>query len=60
MVYFQNDTLPKSSHVVMLGLADGRLLWNMLHDRFWPLGELRHDVTYEHFYDWFNCLEVFT
>ena len=36
-----------------LGLADGRTLWNSLHNRTHPLG-----VSYETVYQFLNCLEI--
>lgn len=30
--------LPKGSHVILMSLADGRFLWDTLHNRYHPLG----------------------
>ncbi|KAM4028377.1 acyloxyacyl hydrolase isoform 2-T2 [Anomaloglossus baeobatrachus] len=49
--------LPKESHVILVSLADGRFLWNTLHDRYHPLGELNKDVTYEQFYGFLSCVK---
>ncbi|KAH0627181.1 hypothetical protein JD844_002642 [Phrynosoma platyrhinos] len=49
--------LPKGSHVILIGLVDGRFLWDNLHDRYYPLGQLNKDVTYEQFYSFLNCLQ---
>ncbi|KAM3929016.1 acyloxyacyl hydrolase [Leptodactylus fuscus] len=49
--------LPKGSHVILMSLADGRFLWNSLHDRYHPLGQLNKDITYEQFYGFLSCLE---
>ena len=38
--------LPKGSHVVMMGLADGRVLYETMHARVHPVGAVRGDVTY--------------
>ncbi|XP_034985434.2 acyloxyacyl hydrolase [Zootoca vivipara] len=54
---YLNGLLPKGSHVLLTGLADGRFLWDNLHDRFHPLGQLNKDVTYEHFYSFLSCLQ---
>ena len=43
---FLDTKLPKGSDVVMMGLADGRILYEALHDRVHPIGRLRGDVTY--------------
>jgi len=50
--------LPKGSHVVLTGLADGRILWDTLYDRFHPLGEHGKDVTYADIYEWLLCLDL--
>ena len=50
--------LPNGSHVILIGLVDGRILYDSLHSRIHPIGQLRGDVTYEHFYDFMNCLQI--
>ena len=50
--------LPRGSHVILIGLVDGRTLYNSLHNRIHPIGKLKGDVTYEHFYDFLNCLQI--
>uniref|UniRef100_G1KUN1 Acyloxyacyl hydrolase n=1 Tax=Anolis carolinensis TaxID=28377 RepID=G1KUN1_ANOCA len=50
--------LPKGSHVILIGLVDGRFLWDNLHKRYHPLGQLNKDVTYEQFYSFLSCLRV--
>jgi acyloxyacyl hydrolase len=40
--YLDNGVLPKGSHVFLVGLADGTLLYNYLHNRTHPLGALRY------------------
>ncbi|XP_014667051.1 PREDICTED: acyloxyacyl hydrolase-like [Priapulus caudatus] len=50
--------LPAGSHVLLGGLADGRVLYEALHNRVHPIGSLRGDVKYTDVYNWFNCLEV--
>lgn len=50
--------LPNGSHVILIGLVDGRILFNSLHNRIHPIGKLRGDVTYEQLYDFLNCLHV--
>ncbi|XP_044148977.1 acyloxyacyl hydrolase [Bufo gargarizans] len=49
--------LPKGSHVILMSLADGRFLWNNLHDRYHPLGQLNKDITYAQFYSFLSCLK---
>jgi acyloxyacyl hydrolase len=48
-----DTALPKGSHVVILGLADGDLLFDNLHGTIHPL-----DVTYDQVYDFLNCLKI--
>ena len=43
---------------MIMGVADGSVLYDKLHKRFHPVGELNKDVTYPQFYDYFNCLQV--
>jgi acyloxyacyl hydrolase len=45
--------LPKGSHVFILGLADGDLLFKFLHGTIHPL-----NVTYDKVYDFLNCLKI--
>lgn len=48
-----NTKLPKGSHVVILGLADGDLLFEYLHGTIHPL-----NVTFDKVYDFLNCLQI--
>jgi len=50
---YLEETLPYGSHVVFVGLADGRILWDTLHNRSHPLGP-----TYSEVYDFLNCLQI--
>ena len=54
----EDKILPSGSHVIMTGLADGRVLWDFMSQRIHPLGEYRSDVTYENVYEYLNCLET--
>lgn len=47
--------LPAGSFVTLMGLVDGRVLFNAMHNRIHPLGALRGDVTYESFYSFMEC-----
>jgi len=49
---FLEQQLPIGSHVVFIGLVDGRVLWNGLHNKTHPIG-----VTYARVYEFLNCLE---
>jgi len=55
---YLEKTLPKGSHVTMMGLADGMILFDAMHDKIHPIGQWRQDVTYENVYDYLNCLEI--
>lgn len=55
---FLNSHLPNGSHVVLSGLPDGTFLWDNLHDRYHPLGQLNEDVTYDQFYTFLSCLQA--
>uniref|UniRef100_A0A8D1TS07 Acyloxyacyl hydrolase n=1 Tax=Sus scrofa TaxID=9823 RepID=A0A8D1TS07_PIG len=55
---YLDSHLPNGSHVILFGLPDGTFLWDNLHNRYHPLGQLNKDVTYEHFYSFLNCLQV--
>ena len=50
--------LPKGSLVVLTPLVDGRILYETMHSRIHPIGDLNKDVTYQAFYDYLNCLET--
>jgi len=49
---FLDQQLPAGSHVVFIGLVDGRVLWNNLHNKTHPIG-----VPYANVYEFLNCLE---
>ena len=44
--------------MIISGLADGRVMWDMLGERTHPLGEYRNDATYPDFYKYLDCLQV--
>ncbi|NWX15855.1 AOAH hydrolase, partial [Aegotheles bennettii] len=55
---YLDSHLPNGSHVILTGLVDGRFLWDNLHDRYHPLGQLNRDVTYRQLYSFLDCLQV--
>ncbi|XP_067652318.1 acyloxyacyl hydrolase-like isoform X3 [Haliotis asinina] len=55
---YLDKVLPMNSHVLLIGLADARILYNSLHNRIHPLGRYRNDFTYSMLYDYLNCLDV--
>lgn len=61
-VFYQNvitaleylDTiLPQGSHVLFVGIVDGRILWDNLNNKTHPLG-----VTYADLYQWLYCIQA--
>lgn len=46
-------TVPAGSHLIMLGLGDGDVLYDNLHADTHPL-----NVTYGNVYDFLNCLKI--
>ncbi|XP_022438981.1 acyloxyacyl hydrolase isoform X3 [Delphinapterus leucas] len=55
---YLDSHLPNGSHVILYGLPDGTFLWDNLHSRYHPLGQLNKDVTYAHLYSFLSCLQV--
>lgn len=55
---YLNARLPNGSHVILYGLPDGTFLWDHLHSRHHPLGQLNGDVTYGQLYAFLSCLQV--
>jgi len=53
-----NTVLPMGSTVILTGLADGGVLWELLKGRMHPLGEYRSDMDYPALYGYLECLEV--
>ena len=53
-----DSRLPKGTKVVTIGLVDGRILYDSMHDRIHPVGSTNKDVKYGDFYDYLNCLEL--
>ncbi|EAN87831.1 putative GPI inositol deacylase precursor [Trypanosoma cruzi] len=49
---------PAGSHVLVVPLVDGRILYNTMHNRTHPIGSFQNDVTYSDFYDYLNCLGI--
>eukprot|EP00051_Salpingoeca_urceolata_P006995 m.92633 g.92633 ORF g.92633 m.92633 type:complete len:570 (+) comp15071_c0_seq6:2503-4212(+) len=55
---FLESKLPKGSHVFVMGLANGSILYDALHNHIHPIGRARQDVTYSDLYDYLNCLAI--
>jgi acyloxyacyl hydrolase len=50
---YLDTVLPKGSHVMLIGVAHGSVLYETMHNRTHPVG-----TQYENLYDWLNCLEM--
>ena len=55
-VFRADELLPSGSHIVLIPIADARILYNEMHNRIHPLGWVNKDITYRNFYDYFNCV----
>jgi len=55
---YLDTILNAASHVIFLGLADGRVLYESVGERVHPIGALHGNVLYRDFYDFLNCLEI--
>ena len=50
---YVDSIVAPGSVVVCMGLVDGRVLYDSLHDHIHPISSLCNDVTYAQFYDYF-------
>ena len=55
---YLEDNLPEKSVVLAVGLADGRVLYDNMHNRIHPAAAFSKDVSYKAFYNFLNCLEI--
>jgi acyloxyacyl hydrolase len=55
---YLDTVLPKGSHVLMTGLANGSLLFDALGDRVYPLGRVKNDIKYSDIYTYLSCLQI--
>jgi acyloxyacyl hydrolase len=53
LLNYLDATVPKGSHLMILGLGAGDVLYDNLHDSVHPL-----NVTYTQVYDFLNCLKI--
>ena len=58
IILYTDTILPSNSSVILTGHAVGTALYEMLENRFHPLGEYRQDLKYPQFYDYMECLEI--
>ena len=57
-IYLQNSTLPSNSQVLLIGLAQGDVMFKYMQDKIHPVGSFRGDVTYKSLYEFLTCLQV--
>merc|ERR1712000_434127 len=50
---YLDTVLPAGSHVLLMGLPDGRILYDTMHNLMHPVG-----VPYKQLYDYLNCLGI--
>jgi acyloxyacyl hydrolase len=50
---YLDTILAPNSHVIIMGLVDGRVLYETLKDAYHPAGS-----TYPQFYDYLNCMNT--
>jgi acyloxyacyl hydrolase len=55
---YLDTVLPKGSHVVTTGLANGSYLYDLLHDHMHPFGRVGSPLTYPQMYDYLSCLQI--
>src|SRR5690349_12237812 len=55
---YLDTILPKGSHVLTTGLANGSLLYELLHDRIHPIGRVGPPITYSQVYSYLECLQI--
>eukprot|EP01114_Cavostelium_apophysatum_P017028 TRINITY_DN4967_c0_g1_i1.p1 TRINITY_DN4967_c0_g1~~TRINITY_DN4967_c0_g1_i1.p1 ORF type:complete len:585 (-),score=119.82 TRINITY_DN4967_c0_g1_i1:4-1758(-) len=55
---YLDQVLPSGSHVSLIGLVDGRILYDTMGERIHPIGMLYQNVKYKDMYDFLNCLGV--
>ncbi|CAF1510570.1 unnamed protein product [Rotaria magnacalcarata] len=55
---YLDTVLPIGSHVLTTGLANGSILYDLLHDRVHPLGRVGPPITYSKVYSYLECLEI--
>lgn len=46
-LHYLNRLLPKGSHVILVGLADGTFLWDNMHDRYHPLDKYSSFLSWD-------------
>lgn len=55
---YLDTVLPTGSRVMLIGLVDGRVLYDALANRVHPIGSTNNNVFYSDYYDYMNCLYI--
>ena len=55
---YLDTILPPGSDVVLMGLADGRILYEAMANRTHPLGMWFNNMDYTALYNYLNCLQI--
>ncbi|CAF0849277.1 unnamed protein product [Brachionus calyciflorus] len=55
---YLDTVLPNGSHVMLTGLANGSILYDVLSQRAHPIGRVKNDVTYSDVYTYLSCLQI--
>lgn len=55
---YLDTVVPQGSHVMLTGLANGSVLYDVLGERVYPLGRVRNDIKYKDVYTYLSCLQV--
>ncbi|KAL8616314.1 hypothetical protein ACOMHN_056257 [Nucella lapillus] len=55
---YMDRIVPANSTVFLMGLADGHVLYDTLHDRVHPIARHWNTFTYADYFDFFNCVQV--
>ncbi|KAL4467214.1 hypothetical protein ABPG73_014879 [Tetrahymena malaccensis] len=50
---YLDTVVPAGSHMIIWGVADGKILYDTLKNKLEPIG-----ITYPNFYDYLNCLGI--
>lgn len=57
-LFYLETILPKGSHVLTIGLANGSYFYDLLQDRMHPFGKVGTPLTYPQMHDYLSCLQI--
>jgi acyloxyacyl hydrolase len=57
-LFYLDTILPKGSHVLTTGLANGSYLYDLLQDRMHPFGRVGTPLTYSQMHEYLSCLQI--